>query len=90
MATTPRTSSEIRMGRQGRIVVPAELRSQLGFGEGDRLIARIEDGELRISTIRANLERARRIVRQYVPDGTDLVGELIAERRADAARENSR
>ena len=77
------------MGRQGRIVVPAELRSQLGFGEGDRLIARIEDGELRISTIRANLERARRIVQRYVPADRDLVAELIAERRADAAREES-
>jgi AbrB family looped-hinge helix DNA binding protein len=75
------------MGKQGRIVVPAELRRELGLEEGARLVARVEDGELRISTMRANLERARRIVRQYVPEGVSLVDELIAERREDARRE---
>lgn len=75
------------MGRQGRIVVPAELRSQLGFGEGDRLIARIEDGELRISTIRANLERARAMLRERAPRDRDLLAEFFAQRRRDAAQE---
>lgn len=78
------------MGRQGRIVVPAELRAQLGFDEGARLVGRIEAGELRISTWRANLERARGIVRSHVPEDVSLVEELLAERREDAARETGR
>jgi bifunctional DNA-binding transcriptional regulator/antitoxin component of YhaV-PrlF toxin-antitoxin module len=82
-----RTSGEMRMGQQGRIVVPAELCARLGFSEGARLIARVEDGELRISTYRANLERARRVVRARVPAGVSLVEELLAERRRDAACE---
>lgn len=77
------------MGRQGRIVIPVDLRRQLGLSEGQRLIARVEDGELRLSTFRANLERAQALVRSRVPAGTSFVDELIAERRRDAAREAS-
>lgn len=75
------------MGKQGRIVVPAELRRELGFEEGARLVGRVEDGELRITTYRANLERVRGEVRALVPEGRDLVAELLEERRRDAARE---
>ena len=80
-----RSDSEVRMGRHGEIVVPAELVAELGFSEGSRLVCRVEDGELRITTFRARLERARGIVRDHVPDGVSLVDELLAERRADAA-----
>ena len=33
------------------------------------------------------VELARAILRKYVPEGVSLVDELIAERRAEAARE---
>ncbi|MCW2921239.1 MAG: AbrB family transcriptional regulator [Thermoleophilia bacterium] len=78
------------MGKQGRIVVPAEIRSELGFDEGVRLVARVIDGELRILTYRANLERIRQRVRDRNPDGTNMVEELIADRRAEAAREEAK
>ncbi len=88
MPATPR--SELRMGKQGRIVVPAEIRESLGLSEGDRLIARVEDGALYLATVRANLDRARRIVRQHVAADRSLVDELIADRRAEANREDAR
>ena len=40
-----------------------------------------ENDELRIITLKRNLARAQRLVRQYVKPGTSLVDELIAERR---------
>ena len=46
---------------------------------------RIEDDELRITTLKRRVERAQRLVRQHVKPGTSRVDELIAERR-EAAR----
>jgi len=51
------------------------------------VILRVEDDELRITTVRRRIERAQRLVRKYVKPGTSLVDELIAERREAAKRE---
>lgn len=71
----------------GRLQVPAELRRQLALTDGDAIKMEVVDGELRIRPARPNWERIHAIVRQYVPDDVSLVDELIAERRAEAARE---
>jgi bifunctional DNA-binding transcriptional regulator/antitoxin component of YhaV-PrlF toxin-antitoxin module len=70
--------------------VPADIRAELGFDEGVRLVARVIDGELRILTYRANLERVRRELRRHIPADRSLVDELIADRRAEAFREEAK
>lgn len=77
----------LRINENGRIVIPAAFRKALGIKPGDEVILRVDDGELRISTLRSRLERARRDVRKYVKPGVSLVDELIAERREEAKRE---
>ena len=77
----------LRLNENGRIVIPAAFRKALGIKPGDEVILRVDDGELRISTLRSRLERARRDVRKYVKPGVSLVDELIAERREEAKRE---
>jgi hypothetical protein len=47
----------------------------------------LEDGELRLSTRRQALARARRIIRESIPSDEDLTQSLIDDRRAEAARE---
>jgi AbrB family looped-hinge helix DNA binding protein len=79
--------ARIRVGAQGRVVLPADLRAALGFVEGSTLVAYIEgEGRLVIESPEA-IERA--LLREWsdVADGTSLVDELRAERRAAAARE---
>jgi AbrB family looped-hinge helix DNA binding protein len=76
-----------RVNQNGRVVIPASFRKHLGIRPGDEVVLRIEDDELRITTLRRNLERARRLVRKHVKSGTSLVDELIAERRKAARRE---
>lgn len=76
-----------KLAEGGRVVIPAELRKELGLCVGDTLLILVEDGELHIFTPRQGIKRAQEIVRRYVPEGTSLVDELIAERRAEAARE---
>lgn len=78
-----------RVNRNGRVVIPASFRKRLGIRPGDEVVLRIEGDELRITTLRRNLDRAQRLVRKHVRAGTSLVDELIAERRK-AARHESR
>jgi len=79
--------TRMRVNENGRIVIPASFRKILGIDAGDEVLLRIEDNELRISTLKRRIERAQRFVRRYVKPGASLVDELIAERREAARRE---
>ncbi len=81
------TEARLRINENGRVVIPASFRKALGINPGDEVILRLEDDEIRLSTLRSRLERARRHVRKYVKPGVSLVDELIAERREAAKRE---
>jgi AbrB family looped-hinge helix DNA binding protein len=77
-----------RINQQGRIVIPAECRAAAGLKPGDELlIETVGDGELRIRTKQEALRQAQQIVARYSSGSRDLVAELIAERRKEAARE---
>lgn len=76
-----------RINQNGRVVIPAAFRKRLGMRSGDEVLLRIEDEELRISTLRRNIERAQKLVRKQVKTKRSLVDELIAERREAARRE---
>lgn len=71
----------------GRLVIPAELRRELGLEIGDEVIVRVEDNELRILTRGEAVKRAQAKVRRHVKGSRSLVDELSAERRAEAKRE---
>jgi AbrB family looped-hinge helix DNA binding protein len=73
--------TRIRVNEKGCIVIPAPFRKALGINAGDEIILRIEDDQLRITTLKRRLERAKRLVRKHVKPGTSLADELIAERR---------
>lgn len=77
----------VKIGTNGRLVIPAEYRKALGIAEGDELLLRLVDGELRLSSRVAAIQRAQAIVRRHVPEGVSLARELIEERRAEAERE---
>jgi len=79
--------TRMRVNQNGRVVIPASYRKALGINAGDEVILRMEDDELRITTMQRKIERAQRLVRKYVKPGVSLVDELIAERREAAKRE---
>jgi len=78
--------ARMRVNENGRVVIPASFRKRLGIRVGDEVVLQIQDDELRITTLKRNIERAQRLVRKHVKAGTSLVDELIAERR-EAARD---
>jgi bifunctional DNA-binding transcriptional regulator/antitoxin component of YhaV-PrlF toxin-antitoxin module len=72
----------------GRAVIPAVLRQQLGIQDGDQLIWSVRGGELVATTRRAQLGKAQALFQKFVPkDSPSLADELIAERRAAADSE---
>jgi AbrB family looped-hinge helix DNA binding protein len=79
--------TQMRVNENGRVVIPASFRERLGIRVGDEVVLRIQDDELRITTLKRNIERAQRLVRKHVKPNTSLVDELIAERREAARNE---
>ena len=84
---TVNTETRQRVNENGRIVIPASFRQALGINIGDEVVLRMEDDELRITTLKRRVERAQRLLRKHVKRGTSLVDELIAERREAARNE---
>lgn len=83
----PIQSAALEVSAGGRIVIPAAFRNAMGIEEGDRLIARLVDGELRLLSKKAALRQAQDLVSKFVQPGTSLAGELIAERKLEAKKE---
>jgi len=79
--------TRVRVNDNGRLVIPASFRRALGIAAGDELVLRVEDDELRISTMKHRIAQAQQLVRRHVRPGTSLVDELISERRKAAMRE---
>ena len=80
-------TEKVKLGSNGRLVIPASYRRALGVEEGDELVVRLEEGELRLSSRKTALKRAQDRVRRYLPETGLLSEELIAERRKEADRE---
>jgi AbrB family looped-hinge helix DNA binding protein len=81
------TETRTRLGRGGRVVIPAEYRRALHIEEGDQVVLQIVDGEIRLTPLDEAIRRAQALIRKHVPADVSLVDELIAERRAEATRE---
>lgn len=80
-------ATKVKLGPDGRVVIPAAFREAFGLKEGDTLIASVENGELRLLTIPAAARRAQAMLRKFIPDGVSLVDELIEDRRREVERE---
>jgi bifunctional DNA-binding transcriptional regulator/antitoxin component of YhaV-PrlF toxin-antitoxin module len=81
----------LRIDNQGRVMLPSWWRKKEGVNPSTELcVAVTEEGALIVETREQGLRRARTLLRRYIPEGVNLSDELIAERRAEAARESER
>ena len=74
-------STHVELGAGGRIVIPAAIREAMGIKDGYMLIARFEDGQLKLMSNPLALPRAREHVRKFVPPGDTPADRLIPDRR---------
>lgn len=81
----------IRLGKQGRLVVPAELRERLGAREGDAFEVQERDGELvlRLERQRSKAELWEHIRELWRLGDGGSSEDLLRDRRAEVERESA-
>jgi AbrB family looped-hinge helix DNA binding protein len=70
------------MGKQGRLVIPSQIRGQLGLSAGDQLHLRLAGTRLVIERPEDAVAELRQVA-AAIPATRSLVEELLADRRAD-------
>ena len=79
-------SEVTKLTNGNRVVIPASIRKILGLRVGDAVTLVLHDnGEVRLLTQAEAVRQAQALVRESVPQERSLVGELLAERREEAA-----
>jgi AbrB family looped-hinge helix DNA binding protein len=71
------------LGRQGRLVIPAEVRAALGLAPGDQLHLHVAGSRLVLERQQDAVVELRGLARD-VPKSRSFVDELLAERRRAA------
>ena len=71
----------LKLGPDGRVLIPADLRKAMRLREGDTLVAVLgADGELRLWGTDVGLEKLRALAAPYMPQGS-AVDAFLKERR---------
>lgn len=78
----------VKVGPEGRLLIPAAYRKALGLRAGDTVLLREQEGGLVILTAAQKRDRAREVIARYVSDDVSLADSLIEDRRAEAERES--
>ena len=81
------TEVRVRLGENGRVVIPAAFRRELGLRPGDPLTLRLEEDGVVIESRRAAVRAVQRMVRERVPEGELLTERLFEMRRAENQRD---
>jgi len=80
--------AEVRVGRQGRVVIPAHLREALDLAAGEVLVARKEGGRLILERREAVLRRLQGAFAVLSNEKVSLADEVIEDRRKEAWEES--
>ena len=80
-------SVRLKVGPDGRILIPAEMRRAAGLVPGAVVVASVMEGEVRLASLDVRIRRLQGIFAKYKRPGIDEVDAFIAEKRAEAARE---
>lgn len=81
-------TEHVKLGADGRIVIPAAVRHELGLQPGDFLVLESDGDSLLVRRFDAIIRETQEYFRQFPATGSE-VDALIAERRAEAAREQA-
>lgn len=73
----------VKLGRAGRLVIPARFRKAIAISEGDDLVMRLADEKIELFSQKQAVKYAQKLVREYIPEDKSLVDELLEERRED-------
>jgi len=77
----------LAIGRDGRLLIPAELRSAMMLDESGNVTAKVVDGELHVLSPACAIGLLQNLIACSDKGHGSVVDELIRERRSDAKRE---
>ncbi len=77
----------VKLSKEGRVLIPIDVRQSLGLQEGSNLSLRVENGEIRLFDKAQALRRAQAIALKFKQPKTKIVDQLINERRAQSIKE---
>lgn len=83
------TAETVTVGPQGRLVIPAAIRAELGVKPGDTLVARVDGDRIVLESREAIIRRLQQAFAKGARGGS-AVGELIEARRDEVRRERRR
>ena len=79
----------VRVADDGRVVIPAALRRQLGLTPGSEAVIDRDGSAVRVRSYAQAVAEIEDHCRQFVTPGVSAVDELLAERGAEAAAEEA-
>lgn len=79
----------VKLADDGRVVIPASLRHRLGLKPGDPLVIDAEGDVVRVRSAASVLAEVQAYFQRFAPPDVNMVDELIADRRAEAAKEEA-
>ncbi len=79
----------LKVGQDGRFVIPAAARALMDIGSDGKVVAVVENGELKLFSPATAWRKIDEIMKPYRDPSRSMVDELITERRAEAAREDN-
>lgn len=79
----PGTTSPIRLEiENGRLVLPPQILAAMALDEDGQVSAAVQDGELRVISLRTAFRRAASIAARHKKPGESVVDTFLAERKA--------
>lgn len=78
---------EIIVSPNGRIVIPADVRRQLGLEQGGTLMLDVDEFGLTLTTAKQRILKAQQLYKQLTLGKTESVDDFLNEKRKDAQRE---
>ena len=81
------TSIDLRVGANGRMVLPKVVRQALGLTGDTMVIATLDDGEVRLTPVHRGALEAQDLYAQHVTSGR-TVDDFLDDRRRDGEAEN--
>src|SRR6266496_3454895 len=76
-----------RIDKQGRLLIPALLREQLGIGPDIAVTVWADGQEMRMTTVEAAMKQVQSWAARFEKPGESVVDEFLRERREEAATE---
>jgi bifunctional DNA-binding transcriptional regulator/antitoxin component of YhaV-PrlF toxin-antitoxin module len=85
--TQMQETMDIRIAKNGRMVLPRSARNALGVTGAGVVVLSIDGDDVKLSSMRQSIKRAQDLYRQHATNDLS-VDDFLAERRAEAARDD--